>query len=573
MERTQFNLPLRRQVRNMGRFVQIVNVFARHGYWSVLERMEMRKVLNADEIEEATSSSHEARRTEANPLARLEGIPTHLRKSLEELGPAFVKLGQILAVREDLLPEEFTEELRRLHSKVDTLPFEVIKQRIQEELGTQKLQQFASVDPSPLAAGSIAQVHSALLTDGTRVVIKIQRPGIQQLIETDLDLMATMAELLERYIPESRFMRPQLMVQALRDALTSELDFVREAGSMAKMAANFQDVPHIHFPKVFWNLSTSRILTLSHMDGLPADNRETLIAAGIDVKLLMQRGMGMFMKMVFVDGFFHGDLHPGNILAKPGSELGLLDFGMVVRLSSRTREHLAGLLLCLAREDYEGMVNHYLEIADPSSSLDVTRFQHDVANAIAPFVGLTLKQTKSGALLWDLARIAARHHTPFPQDLIVYVKSMATFEGVGTRLDPDFDVMEQVESFAGDILAELYSPKRFQEQALAIGRDVASLMRYAPIQTRKLLNAALEGQLRLSVGSPDIVKLTKSIDRTGSRLAVAVIVGALLIGSSILTYATASAQSNLGIIGGGGFIVAGLLGLYIVISILRSGRF
>lgn len=573
MDRIQLNIPLRRQIRNMGRFAQIVNVFARHGYWSVLERMEMRKVLNAEEIEEATSRSQEAQRNDANPTLRLEGIPARLRKSFEELGPAFVKLGQVLAVREDILPKEFTDELRKLHSKVETLPFEVIKQRIQDELGPQKFAQLISIDPKPLAAGSIAQVHSAQLADGTTVVIKIQRPGIKQLIETDLDLMTTIAELMEKYIPESRFMRPSAMVQALSDALTAELDFVREAGSMSKMAANFKDIQHIHFPTVYWNLSTSKVLTLSHMDGLPADDRDRMVAAGIDVKLLMSRGMGMFMKMVFVDGFFHGDLHPGNILAKPNSEIGLLDFGLVIRLSSRTRENLAGLLLSLAREDYEGMVNYYLEIADPSSNLDVAKFQHEVANAIAPFVGLTLKQTQSGALLWDLARIAAKHHTPFPQDLIVFVKSMATFEGVGTRLDPDFDVMDHVEEFAGEILAELYSPKRFQEQALAIGRDVASLMRHAPIQTRKLLNAALDGQLRISVGSPDVMRLTKSIDRTGSRLAVAIIVGALLIGSSILTYASASAQVNLGIVGAGGFVVAGVLALYIVISIMRSGRF
>ena len=573
MEKMQLNIPLRRQIRNMSRFAQIVNVFARHGYWSVLERMEMRKVLNAEEIEEVTSISYEANRTDANPLSKLEGLPVRLRKSLEELGPAFVKLGQVLAVREDLLPKEFTDELRKLHSKVDTLPFDVIKQRIQEELGAAKLTQFASIDQTPLAAGSMAQVHPAKLIDGTKVVIKIQRPGIKPLIETDLDLMTTIAELMEKYLPESRFMRPKAMVQALQDAMTSELDFVREAGSMSKMAANFSEVHHIHFPSVYWNLSSSKVLTLSHMEGLPADDRERMVQAGIDVKVLMSRGMGMFLKMVFVDGFFHGDLHPGNILAQTNSEIGLLDFGLVVRLGSRTREHLAGLLLCLSREDYEGMVNHYLEMADPSSTLDVTKFQNDVANAIAPFVGLTLKNTQSGALLWDLARIAAKHNTPFPQDLIVFVKSMATFEGVGTRLDPDFDVMSHVEDFAGDILAELYSPKRVQEQALAIGRDVASLMRHAPIQTRKLLNAALEGSLRISVGSPDVMKLSKSIDRTGSRLAVAIIVGALLIGSSILTYASASAQVNLGIVGAGGFVVAGLLALYIVISIMRSGRF
>jgi ubiquinone biosynthesis protein len=572
MEPIQFNIPLRRQIRNAGRLAQIVNIFARHGYWTVLERIEVRKVLNPDEVQAAASESQEASRDEANPGQRLEGIPARLRRSLEELGPAFVKLGQVLAVREDLLPQEFTDELRKLHSNVETLPFEVVRQRVLDELGPQKFSEFSNISSTPLAAGSIAQVHAATLKDGTDVVIKIQRPDIKQLIETDLDLMGTLAQLLEKYIPESRFIRPTTMVQALADALRAELDFIREGGSMSKMAANFANHQHIHFPSVYWNLSTAKVLTLSRMEGIPADQKEKMLAAGIDVKVLMSRGLGMFMKMVFADGFFHGDLHPGNILAKPNSEIGLLDFGLALRVSSRTRENLAGLLLCLSREDFDGMVNHYLEMADPSSTLDVSQFQHDVANAIAPFVGLSLKNTQSGNLLWELAKIAARHHTPFPQDLIIFVKTMATFEGVATRLDPDFRIMDQVEEFAGDLLAELYSPKRFQGQALTIGRDVASFMRQAPIQTRKLLNAALDGNLRLNVGSTDVAKLTKSLDRTGSRLSVAFIIGSLLISSSILTYASPTSQINIGIVGAGGFILAGILALYIVVSILRSGR-
>jgi ubiquinone biosynthesis protein len=341
---------------------------------------------------------------------------------------------------------------------------------------------------------------------------------------------------------------------------------------MAKMAANFSEVSHIHFPTVYWNLSTQKVLTLSLMTGIPADQKEKMIAAGIDVRQLMSRGLGMFMKMVFVDGFFHGDLHPGNILAKEHSEIGLLDFGLVIRVSARTREHLAGLLLCLAREDYDAMVNHYLELADPAASLDIAKFQHDIANAVAPFVGLSLKNTQSGQLLWELAKIAAKHNTPFPQDLIVFVKTMATFEGVGTKLDPDFNIMDQVEDFAGDLLAEIYSPKRFQEQALTIGRDLASFLRHAPLQTRKLLTAALEGNVTINVASQDISRLTRSVDRTGSRLAIALILGSLLISSSILTYASPTTQINIGIVGAGGFILAGLLAIYIVISVIRSGR-
>jgi len=242
-------------------------------------------------------------------------------------------------------------------------------------------------------------------------------------------------------------------------------------------------------------------------------------------------------------------------------------------MSVRTRENLAGLLMSLAKEDYEGMVNYYLELADPSPSLDISQFQHDVANAVAPFVGLSLRHTQNGALLWDLARIAAKHNSPFPQDLIIFVKTLATLEGVGAKLDPDFNIMHQIEEFASELVGELYSPKRLQDQALIIARDLTNLLRFAPTQARRLLNAALEGQLRLTVASPDILRLTKSLDRTGSRIAIAMIIAALLIGSSILTYASAANQPSTGVIGIGGFILAGVLGFYIVVSMLRSGKF
>ena len=572
MEKSQFTIPLRKQIRNAGRLAQIVNVFARHGYWTVIERLEIRKVIGDAEMQRAASQSARGDDVDVNNGSRLEGIPARFRKALEELGPAFVKLGQVLALREDLIPREFTEELCKLHSQVDSLPFSMVSQRLTEELGPNKMSEFSSVSPTPLAAGSVAQVHSAVLKDGTDVVIKIQRPGIKNQIEIDLDLMVSIAQLLERYIPEIRYMNPTAIVQALSDGLRSELDFVREGGSMEKMASNFKDTTHIHIPRVYWQLSTNKVLTLSKIDGIPADDRARLVAAGIDVKKLISRGLGMFMKMVFVDGFFHGDLHPGNLLAKPDSEIGLIDFGLSIRLSVRTRENLAGLLMCLAKEDYEGMVNYYLELADPSPTLDIRQFNHDVANAVAPFVGLSLKQTQSGALLWDLAKIAAKHHTPFPQDLIVFVKTLATLEGLGAKLDPEFNIMSQIEEFATELIADLYSPKKLQDQAIAIGRDLTSLLRYAPIQTRRLLNAALDGHLRLTFTSSDILKLSRSLDRTGSRLAVSIIIAGLLIGSSILTYGSNLNESNSGIIGLSGFILSGVLAFYIIISVLRAGR-
>jgi ubiquinone biosynthesis protein len=571
METGSFQIPLRKRIRNMGRFVQIVNVFAKHGYWSVIERLNMRGVLSEQEFSDASSTAkaHDVV-TPSTGAQSLIGVPARFRMSLEELGPAFVKLGQILAVREDVIPTELTTELRKLHSHVQSLPYEVIEERLKSELGAERLKQFASISREPLAAGSMAQVHRATLVTGEEVVIKVQRPGIASQIETDLDLMMAVAELFERYIPESRLLKPTALVSSLTEALMAELDFIREASNMTKMQKNFEQELHIHIPAVHWQLSTHRILTLECMTGIFADERDAMIAAGIDVKLLVTRGLQMFLKMVFVDGFFHGDLHPGNILAQQNAHIALLDFGMVIRLSRRTRENLAGMLVALAKEDYETMVHHYLEMADVDSGTNIQKFQHDIANAVSPYLGLSLQQSRSGRLLWDLARIAAKHKTPFPQELIIFVKTMATFEGVGTKLDPDFNLMELCSEFAGELLKDLYSPTYLQDQALLIARDVSGLLRHAPHLTRRLLNSALDGQLSLNVSSSDATRVARALERGTSRLAISIVVGALLIGSSILVFASGSTQPLIGL---GGFIMAGVLGLYIIFSILRSGRF
>jgi ubiquinone biosynthesis protein len=566
MDRPTLHIPFRKRIRNMGRFVQIVNVFARHGYWTFLERLDMRGVLGDDEFRSASASAPLPSGDDATSFV---GVPARLRRSLEELGPAFVKLGQILAVREDFVPPEFTAELRKLHSNVQSLPFDVIRTRLVEELGESKLSQFKHIEERPLAAGSMAQVHKAELSNGDIVVIKVQRPSIAVQIETDLDLMLTFAEMIERYIPESRVFRPRSFVESIADAIKAELDFVREASNMNKMSEHFSEISFVNIPRVHWNLSGPRILTLEFMSGHMADARDAMIADNIDVKQLVRRGLEMFLRMVFVHGFFHGDLHPGNILARYPAEIALLDFGMVVRISKRTRENLAAMLVALSREDYETMVHHYLEIVEIDSNTDVQRFQHDIANAVSPFIGLSLQQSRSGKLLWDLARIAAKHNVPFPQDLIIFVKTMATFEGVGAKLDPEFNLMELCSEFATEILQEIYSPKVVQEQALVIARDMATLLRHAPMLTRRLLTSALDGQLRLQVTSDDASRVAKALERGTSRLSVAIVVGALLIGSSILVFASGSSQPVIGL---GGFILAGVLGLYIIISVLRSGR-
>lgn len=560
---------LGRRFRNVGRLVQIVNVFAKHGLWPLVQRLGIPSWLTPDQIREAEALA----RAEGASEAGLQ-MPARIRRSLEELGPAFVKLGQILAVREDLLPPNFVEEFRKLHHNVAALPFSEIHAILRAELGETKMRRFETLVERPLAAGSIGQVHEAILKDRTRVVVKVQRPNIHGAIAGDLALMQDAALLVEKFFPESRSLRPTSIVAELTRTLLGELDFVREAGTTAKFKTNFAGTSHIQIPDVFWELSTSKVLTLSFIEGISAWDRERIVASGLTPSLLVDRGITAFLQMAFVDGFFHGDLHPGNILVLPENRVGFIDFGVAVQISRGVRERLAGFLMALVQEDYESMAVYVMEMSDIGPNFNSELFQHEIANTLAPYVGLQLSELRSGKHLWELAKIAARHDAPLPVELIVFLKTLATFEGIGVHLDPSFDVLGACQKFTKTMVKEMYSPEAIRRQGVLVARDLASLARYAPLQIRRLLRSAVDGSFTINTTSSDLRELAGAVDRSSSRLAVSVVVGALLVGSSILTYAKPDETAWLptSMIGVSGFALAGVLGLYVVGSILRGRR-
>lgn len=568
-------IKLGQRIRHIGRLAQITNVFARHGLYSIAEAIGAPSWLSPEQIRNAKELSKQQGDTveSTGDLGAIQGLPARLRRSFEELGPAFVKLGQLLSVREDLLPGPVIEELCELHNNVAKLPYSEVEAVLNAELTPEMLDTFAEINPTPLAAGSIAQVHEAKLHSGEEVVIKIQRPGIYQTISVDLALMEEIAILLEKYLPEAKFARPSSVVSEFKRATLGELDFIREGGNIAKMARNFQDVNYLELPEVFWKLTTKRVLTMSRVDGCSPLDKQALLDQNTVPKKLVERGLNMFLKMVFIDGLYHGDLHPGNIRSMPDTRIGLIDFGVMVHISRSTRENLAGMLIALIDENYERAVMHYMELADPDMDFDAQAFEHDVANALGPFVGLTLEDIRSGSLFWEMANVAARHGAPMPGELIVFVRTLASFEGIGSQLDPSFDILTAAKDFSGEIASELYSTENIKQQGIMLARDLTQLAKHAPYQVRRLLKAALNGEVSLNIVSDDLSKLAQSLDRSSSRMSISIIIAALIVGSSILTFARIGRELySLSIIGLVGFAMAGILAVYVVISILRGNK-
>lgn len=577
MKATTFQIG--RSIRHAGRLAHITNVFARNGLWSFFDAMGIRSQLTPQQIKEAEdlSSTEGADPIEGGPqsaadIVRSDTAPVRLRKALEELGPAFVKLGQMMATREDLLPKSFTEELSKLHQNVQPVSFETIQSILKSELSEARCSIIKSIDPTPLAAGSIGQVHCAELQSGRKVVIKFQRPQIAQQVEIDLSLMSVLASLLEKYIPDSRSLRPKLTVEEFSRATLAELDYVREAGNMTKVAANFAGMSYARVPDVIWELSTSKILTQEFLDGESLAERDKLLQRGFDPALLIERGLNIFMQMVFKDGMFHGDLHPGNLMALEGNRIGIIDLGLVVSLGRNARERLAGLLNALVHEDYESMVSYYLELADPGPGFQAEAFQHDLANALSPFVGLKIAEMRSGKLLWDFARIAAAHGAPMPRELIMFLRTLVGFEGVSARLDPSFDIFSSCQRFADELVRGMYSPENIQRQGILIARDLIGLGRFAPRQIRNILKSLSDGQTVFKIESEAVSEVASALDRSVSRLAVSVIIGSLLIASALMLYIKAESTGSIHFptLGLTGLVIAATLSLYVIGSIFRS---
>lgn len=507
-------------VKNVQRLRQILGTFSRYGFVDVVERMSLGRFLPSRLA--AFAESQAERSTQER-----------LRLAFEDLGPAFVKLGQLLSTRPDLLPEHYIEEFTKLQDNVQPLSFERVKAQVERELGRKLEDAFASFDPQPLAAASIGQVHEARLASGDKVVVKIQRPEIEKLIENDVSLLAFLAGLLERYVPETRVIGPRTVVDEFFKTLSYELDFVVEANNMAKMSENMRVFPEVVIPRVYKSLSTRRVLTLEKLEGVRVNDLKALDAAGVDRKKIVELGARAFFKSVMIDGLFHGDLHGGNLFILPGDRLGIIDFGIVGRLSQRSRDQLANMVMSLLTEDYENLCYQYAELGAADASIDFEAFQREVRNTLSPYVGLALADLNIGRILIEATKIATHYNIKVPGDWMIVFKGILTLEGMGRTLDPEFDLMKASEPLVRDLVKDQYSPQRLTKDFLWVAKDVATLMQTLPRQIRWMFRKLNSNDFAFEIKSPDIREIGQQIDRSGRKVSLSLVISGLLMAGSL----------------------------------------
>lgn len=495
-------------------------MFAKHGFQNLLERAGLKRFGLGRFTAQNSLDSH--------------SVPERLRMSFEELGPTFVKLGQLLATRPDLIPVEFSEEFRKLQTQVPAVSFERIEEVLTSHFGKDLNQVFQTIDRNPLGAASIAQVYKAVLKDGSRVVIKVQRPGIEAIIREDLNVLYTLADLMHRYLPEYRVYNPQGIVEEFSRALAQETNFVVEANNIRRFHENFSDDPDIKIPKVYNEYTGRRVLVMEELVGIPLSRQSNLEQAGLKPEVLLKRGLRGYLKMVFTDGLFHGDLHAGNLFILPENKIGLIDFGMVGRLNRKTQTAIAGMLVALVEEDYDRFAYLYLDLAPFNDEVDGDAFARDLRDLIAPYFGLTMKHVNAGKLLMDSTNLAAGYGLILPSDLVLFFKSVVTLEGMGRILVPDFNFLTSALEFAGELVKSHHEPAKVARDMAAVARDMNSFVAALPRQLKQILRRWNSPDSAIRVSIPESETFRRTIEKSASLIFFGLIVSSLILGAAII---------------------------------------
>ena len=490
-------------------------MLASHGFQSLVARVKLGRFV----IERLTS----------HDLEHLSA-PERVRLAFEQLGPTFVKLGQLLATRPDLIPLEFSQEFRKLHDQVAGVPFTEIERILSSHFGQPISEVFASFDETPLAAASIAQVHRARLKDGSSVVVKVQRPGIERVIREDIQILSGLAELVDRYVPEFRVFNPPGIIAEFGRSMEQEINFVIEANNVRRFEANFAGDPDVIIPRVYSEYTGRRVLVLEALDGIPLSQSGALKQEGIDPEVVLKRGLRAYMQMVYSDGLFHGDLHAGNVLLLPNNKIGLIDFGIVGRINRKTQSAIASMFTAMADEDYDRMAYVYVDLAPFTERLDVDQFAREIRDLIAPYFGLTMKNVNLGRLLMDSTAVAARHGLMLPPELVLFFKSIVSLEGMGRMIVKDFDVLAYSLEFAKDLVQMRLDPKRMLADASYLARDMNSLVSALPRQLKQMLRRINDPDFSIKIRSDDVRELVGALERAAYILGCGMILAAAVLG-------------------------------------------
>ncbi|XZG71283.1 ABC1 kinase family protein [Chitinibacteraceae bacterium HSL-7] len=550
-------------VRDLPRVREIVAVLMRYGLGNLVSRLGLSNGFRAEDF--GLDDAQSAR------VAQLPA-PVRVRRALEDLGPTFIKLGQVLATRVDMFDSEWISEFEKLQSHVPALPFSVIEQELERVLGRPALEMFASIEPKPVGSASIAQVHRARLKSGEDVVLKLRRPDIIAKIEADLRILHHLAGLAEFEFPDIRRYQPVRIVDEFAKSIRRELNLLTEARNIERFAQNFTDKEDIIIPRVYWAYTSERLNVQTWVAGVAGNALDELALSGLDRKVLAARGADAVLKMVLIDGYFHADPHPGNVKYLPGDRIAFLDFGMVGRLPKPRRDQIVDLLAALAERDERGVLHVMLEWTG-DTVVDEEKMAADIADFMFNYENLSLKDIQFGQLLGDVAVIMREHEITLPSDLTLLFKALITLEGLGRQLDPEFQMVPHLTPFVREVILARYRPHALLSSGKEGVLDGFKLVAGLPRDLGRLIRQLRRGQFRVDLDLKRLDRFGVQLARSANRLTMGIVTGALIIGSSVvLTVKSGPMLFGLPALGLLGFVLAFANSVWLMFSIWVSGK-
>lgn len=554
--------------RHINRYREIIAILVKYGFGEVLAKLKLQKHLEFGKGKSFVLGETAAEIAAVSHWARV-------RMALEELGPTFVKFGQMMSTRSDMIPHELITELEKLQEEVPPFSTEDAKRIIAEELNSSVDRIFMDFSGSSIAAASIAQVHKAVLPGGEEVAVKIQRPDIDKIIEADLEIMLHLATLAEKYLKETEAIDIVKLVEEFARVIRKELNFRIEAAYIERFANNFQDDTTIHVPKVYKGFSAGKVLTMEFIGGYKVtDITKTEVREhGIDPKVVASRGLDLILKQIFEHGFFHADPHPGNIRVLDGNVICFLDYGMMGKLSAPHREDLADIFIGIISRDEHKITKTILKLTGRSHVRDVEELESDIAELIEVYAYGSLKELEIGGVITHMGDVIIEHHLEGPRDFYLLAKALVTIEGVGRELDPEFNAAKHAEPFAKKLIMDRMSPRRLIKDFYHSATEASLLVRDFPAEAREILTLLKQGEANIKFEHRGLDPMLKTFDQITNRMVFAIVLASLVIGSALIVLSGVPPKwHEIPVIGIVGFLGAGIICFGLLFSILRHGK-
>jgi ubiquinone biosynthesis protein len=556
---------INRNIRSIRRYRDILGILIKYGFGHVIEQLNINYYLELGRRIVTLGSA-------PKEIERLTQ-PVRLRLALEELGPTFIKFGQILSTRPDVIPREYADEFGKLQDTVPSGPLPEVLAQLERELGYPAHELFAEFSPIPIAAASIAQVHRGRLHSGEEVVIKIRRPGIEKIVETDLDILMGLAYLIEKHITTEEIYDPIGIVKEFRRTLHREMDFTREGHTIDRFSANFADDPTVHIPRVYWDYTGETILAMELVEGIKITDLPRLLEAGLDPQTIARNGANAILKQVLIHGFFHGDPHPGNIFILEGNKVCFLDFGMVGRIDEDLKFQLVDLLMAILQRNVEKVITLLLYSGDLTDEIDTRNLKRDLSEFIDDYYEIPLQEINAGRMLTEFIEILNCYRIKFPSDLMLLAKALITIEGIGRQLDPEFNMISHLKPFMETLLSDRITPASISREMVRTVQAYGALAKNLPRDLKEFINRVNRNKFKIDLEHRGLDRLITDLDKSSNRLSFSLLIAALIVGSSLIMQ-TEKGPLLLGfpVLGFLGYSIAGFLGLWLAIAILRSGR-